>query len=254
MKERFMRGIMSIVVVVILAIAAYFGYQHYQLKQSEAQRQMFDVVMTEKMQTLYDVAQDWSKPVTMDVHDARLSGDYQILSEFILNYWLNNIETRNTYLRDLEAAKWNHVLDVNRLDADRKQKFVETEQMLQTVRRIMTQYQRQNLADKQDALAKVKALDIDHMLQQPLQEKLEKNLKLDQESALIVLELQILDKTEQMFALLKDNDWHKENGQIMFQKDAQVKQFNALYQDVLTLNKEIEQKKKQNAEEIEGEL
>ncbi|MDM1757917.1 MULTISPECIES: hypothetical protein [Acinetobacter] len=249
-----MRRIISIVTLIIVGIVSYFGYEHYQLKKSEAQRQMFDVVMTEKMQTLYEVAQDWSKPVTMDVHDARLSGDYKVLSEFVLNYWLQNIETRNTYLRDLEAAKWNHVLDVNRLDIDRKQKFVETEQMLQAVRRIMTQYQRQNLADKQDALAKVKTLHIDPALQQPLQEKLEKNLKLDQESALIVLELQILDKTEQMFVLLKNNEWHKENGQIMLQKDAQVKQFNALYQDVLKLNKEIEQKKKQNAAEIEGEI
>ncbi|WP_111861360.1 hypothetical protein [Acinetobacter sp. CFCC 10889] len=249
-----MRRIISLVVVIVLAIAAYFAYEHYQLKKNEAQRQMFDVVMTEKMQTLYEVAQDWSKPVTMDIHDARLSGDYRVLSEFVLNYWLKNIETRNTYLRDLEAAKWNHFLDVNRLDADRKQKFVETEQMLQAVRRIMTQYQRQNLADKQDALAKVKTLGIDHALQQPLEEKLEKNLKLDQESALILLELQILDKAEQMFALLKNNEWHKENGQIMFQKDAQVKQFNALYQDVLKLNKDIEQKKKQNAEEIEEEI
>ena len=103
-------------------------------------------------------------------------------------------------------------------------------------------------------MAKVKELKIEQNLKQSMQEKLEKNLKLDQESALILLELKILDKAEQMFVLLKENDWHKENGQIMFQKDAQVKQFNALYQDVLKLNKEIEQKKKQNAEEIEEEL
>lgn len=249
-----MRRVILLVIVILFGIAAYFFYEQTQLKKHEAQRQMFDVVMTEKMQQLYDKAQDWSKPVSMDVHDPRLSGDYKILSEFILNYWLKNIETRNTYLRDLEAAKWNHFLDVNRLDKDRKQKFVETEQMLEVVRRITTQYQKQNQLDKQEALAKVKTLDIDNDLQQSMQEKLEQNLKVDQESALILLELQILDKAEQMFALLKENDWHKENGKIMFQKDAEVKQFNALYQDVLKLNKEIEQKKKQNAAEIEGEL
>ena len=126
--------------------------------------------------------------------------------------------------------------------------------MLQAVRRITTQYQKQNLVDKQEALAKVKELKIEQTLKPSMPEKLEKNLKLDQESALILLELKILDKAEQMFVLWKENDWHKENGQIMFQKDTQVKQFNALYQDVLKLNKEIEQKKKQNAEEIEEEL
>lgn len=249
-----MRRVILLVIVILFGIAAYFFYEQTQLKKHEAQRQMFDVVMTEKMQQLYDKAQDWSKPVSMDVHDPRLSGDYKILSEFVLNYWLKNIETRNTYLRDLEAAKWNHFLDVNRLDKDGKQKFVETEQMLEVVRRITKQYQKQNQLDKQEALAKVKTLDIDNDLQQSMQEKLEQNLKVDQESALILLELQILDKAEQMFALLKENDWHKENGKIMFRKDAEVKQFNALYQDVLKLNKEIEQKKKQNAAEIEGEL
>lgn len=249
-----MRRIISVVIVIILSIAAYLFYEHTALKQQEAQRQMFDVVMSEKMRQLYENAQDWSKPISLNIHDERLKGDYKILSEFVLNYWLKNVETRNTYLRDLEAAKWNHFLDVNRLDRDRKKNFVETEQMLQAVRRITTQYQKQNLVDKQEVLAKVKTLEIASELKQSIQEKLQKNLKLDQESALILLELKILDKAEQMFTLLKDNDWHKENGQIMFQKDAQVKQFNALYQDVLKLNKEIEQKKKQNAAEIEGEL
>lgn len=249
-----MRRIVSVVIVIILGIASYLLYEHTTLKQQEAQRQMFDIVMSEKMRHLYENAQDWSKPVSLDVHDERLKGDYKILSEFVLNYWLQNIETRNTYLRDLEAAKWNYFLNINRLDADRKKNFVETEQMLQAVRRITTQYQKQNLVDKQEALAKVKELKIEQNLKQSMQEKLEKNLKLDQESALILLELKILDKAEQMFVLLKENDWHKENGQIMFQKDTQVKQFNALYQDVLKLNKEIEQKKKQNAEEIEEEL
>lgn len=249
-----MRRIISVVIVMILSIAAYLFYEHTALKQQEVQRQMFDVVMSEKMRQLYENAQDWSKPISLNIHDERLKGDYKILSEFVLNYWLKNVETRNTYLRDLEAAKWNHFLDVNRLDRDRKKNFVETEQMLQAVRRITTQYQKQNLVDKQEALAKVKTLEIASELKQSIQEKLQKNLKLDQESALILLELKILDKAEQMFTLLKDNDWHKENGQIMFQKDAQVKQFNALYQDVLKLNKEIEQKKKQNAAEIEGEL
>ena len=40
----------------------------------------------------------------------------------------------------------------------------------------------------------------------------------------------------------------------MFKEDAQVKQFNQLFQDVLKLNSQINQKKEQNAEVLEEAL
>ena len=85
----------------------FFTYQHIKQQQAKDSSQMFDVVMTEKMNQLYDQAQDWSKPVQLDIHDKRLAGHYKQISEFLLSYWIQNINARNAYLRELKAAKWD---------------------------------------------------------------------------------------------------------------------------------------------------
>lgn len=35
------------------------------------------------MNQLYDQAQDWTKPVQLDIHDKRLAGHYKQVSEFL---------------------------------------------------------------------------------------------------------------------------------------------------------------------------
>lgn len=249
-----MRRIWIVVGIIIIAIAAWFYVEHESAQRNAANRQMFDVVMSEKMEQLYNQAQDWSKPIQLNVHDDRLKGDYKILSEFLLNYWMSNVETRNQYLRELKAVKWDQFLDVNRLDADRKHGYTETENMLKVAHQVTQQYQQQNFNNKKAAIAEAKALPIDREIRNPLQAKLEQNLKVDQENSLIVLELEILTKADAMFEMLKKYPWQKQGDKILFAQDAQVKQFNALYQDILRLNLEIEQKKKQNTQAVQQKL
>ena len=241
-----MRRIWIVVGIVLIAIAAWFYVEHESAQRTTANRQMFDVVMSEKMDELYHQAQDWSKPVQLNVRDARLTGDYKVLSEFLLNYWMRNVETRNQYLRQLKAVKWDQFLDVNRLDADRKHGYTETENMLKVVHQVTEQYQKQNFENKKAALAQAKSLPIDRDIRNPLQAKLEQNLKVDQDNSLVLLELEILTKADAMFEMLKKYPWQQQGDKILFAQDVQVKQFNALYQDILRLNLEIEQKKKQN--------
>ena len=42
-----------------------------------------------------------------DMHDDRLSGDYKLMSEFLLNYWMQNVETpwKSLFKRQLKATK-----------------------------------------------------------------------------------------------------------------------------------------------------
>lgn len=243
-----MRRIVIILGLILVAIAGFLFFQQNAVKSDEENRKTFDIVMSEKMQKLYGQAQDWSKPIHMDVEDKRLTGDYKILSEFVLNSWIINIETRNHYLRDLKAVKWDQFLDVDRLDNDRKNKFKETENMLAVAHTVTEQYQQENAQNKLNALKQAKILNISQELRNPLQAKLEKNLKVDKENSLILLELQILNKADAMFDMLKKYEWQKQESKILFRRDAQVKQFNILYQDILKLNAEIEKKKAQNAE------
>lgn len=248
------RVLIAIASLVVITSIIFFTYQHIKQQQAKDSSQMFDVVMTEKMNQLYDQAQDWSKPIQLDIHDKRLAGHYKQISEFLLSYWIQNINARNEYLRELKAAKWDTFLNVDRLDIDKKQKYVETEKMLADVRTASDKYQTQYEKIHKTFLAKVQELSVDAEMRQLLEMKLGSQQKADQDHAIFMIELQILDKAEEMFKLLKNYPWQKKDQMILFHENAQVKKFNQLYQDVLKLNAKVEKIKKRNVAALEGEL
>ncbi|MBP2604860.1 hypothetical protein [Acinetobacter calcoaceticus] len=248
------RVLIAIASLVVITSIIFFTYQHIKQQQAKDSSQMFDVVMTEKMNQLYDQAQDWSKPIQLDIHDKRLAGHYKQISEFLLSYWIQNINARNEYLRELKAAKWDTFLNVDRLDIDKKQKYVETEKMLADVRTASDKYQTQYEKIHKTFLAKVQELSVNAEMRQLLEMKLGSQQKADQDHAIFMIELQILDKAEEMFKLLKNYPWQKKDQMILFHKNAQVKKFNQLYQDVLKLNAKIEKIKKRNVAALEGDL
>lgn len=248
------RVLIAIASLVVITSIIFFTYQHIKQQQAKDSSQMFDVVMTEKMNQLYDQAQDWSKPIQLDIHDKRLAGHYKQISEFLLSYWIQNINARNEYLRELKAAKWDTFLNVDRLDIDKKQKYVETEKMLADVRTASDKYQTQYEKIHKTFLAKVQELSVDAEMRQLLEMKLGSQQKADQDHAIFMIELQILDKAEEMFKLLKNYPWQKKDQMIFFHENAQVKKFNQLYQDVLKLNAKVEKIKKRNVAALEGDL
>jgi hypothetical protein len=248
------RVLIAIASLVVITSIIFFTYQHIKQQQAKDSSQMFDVVMTEKMNQLYDQAQDWSKPIQLDIHDKRLAGHYKQISEFLLSYWIQNINARNEYLRELKAAKWDTFLNVDRLDLDKKQKYVETEKMLADVRTASDKYQTQYEKIHKTFLAKVQELSVDAEMRQLLEMKLGSQQKADQDHAIFMIELKILDKAEEMFKLLKNYPWQKKDQMILFHENAQVKKFNQLYQDVLKLNAKVEKIKKRNVAALEGDL
>lgn len=248
------RVLIAIASLVVITSIIFFTYQHIKQQQAKDSSQMFDVVMTEKMNQLYDQAQDWSKPIQLDIHDKRLAGHYKQISEFLLSYWIQNINARNEYLRELKAAKWDTFLNVDRLDLDKKQKYVETEKMLADVRMASDKYQTQYEKIHKTFLAKVQELSVDAEMRQLLEMKLGSQQKADQDHAIFMIELKILDKAEEMFKLLKNYPWQKKDQMILFHENAQVKKFNQLYQDVLKLNSKVEKIKKRNVAALEGDL
>lgn len=248
------RVLIAIASLVVITSIIFFTYQHIKQQQAKDSSQMFDVVMTEKMNQLYDQAQDWSKPIQLDIHDKRLAGHYKQISEFLLSYWIQNINARNEYLRELKAAKWDTFLNVDRLDIDKKQKYVETEKMLADVRTASDKYQSQYEKIHKTFLAKVQELSVDAEMRQLLEMKLGSQQKADQDHAIFMIELQILDKAEEMFKLLKNYPWQKKDQMILFHENTQVKKFNQLYQDVLKLNAKVEKIKKRNVAALEGDL
>ncbi len=249
-----MRRFLIFVIVVVLCIGSFFFYQHTLKQRAIDNQQMFEVVMSEKMRELYDQAQDWSTPVQLDIHDDRLAGDYKLMSEFLLNYWMQNVEARNRYLRELKAANWDTFLDVERLDQDRKQNYKDTEQMFVQVRKASTEYELTRQQIQASAMQQAKTLAIQNEMRSSLQVKLENNLKADKAHDIFPIEQQIIEKAQAMFDMLKQYQWQRKDKMILFRETAQVKKFNTLYQDVLKLNAKMEKIKQNNAEVLEDEL
>ena len=249
-----MRRFLFLLGLVVICIGSFLLYQHQLQQRAADSKQMFEVVMAEKMRELYDQAQDWSKPIQLNVHDDRLSGDYKLMSEFLLSYWMQNVEARNAYLRQLKAANWDTFLDVERLDQDRQKGYRETEKMLHDVRKISTEYGINRQKIQADSLEQAKNLAIHHEMRKSLQEKLQNNLKTDKEHDIFPIEQQVIEKAQAMFDMLKTYPWQREDNKILFKETAQVKKFDALYQDVLSLNQKMDKIKQNNVEVLDQEL
>lgn len=246
----------SIMIVSLIVIAGlvFFSYQNFQQRKARDSSQMFDMVMSEKMNQLYDQAQDWSTPVQLNIHDKRLAGNYKKISEFLLNYWIENINARNAYLRALKAAKWDTFLNVDRLELDKTQNYAETETMLAAVSEASEQYQVQYEKIHQAFLTEAQNLSVEPEMRVLLERKLGSNEKVGQDHVIFLIELKILDKAKQMFGLLKQYPWEKKDGMILFHENVQVRKFNSLYQDVLKLNAKIEKIKQKNIAALDDEL
>lgn len=245
-----MRRILILIFILVLSLCGYFFY-HEKNQMKEVNREMFDKVMSEKMETLYAQARNWKQPLKMTVPDDRLEGDYKIMSEFILRYWMDNIEARNSYLRQLDQAQWDEFLNAERLEKDRKASYQQTHQMFNTVRKATTEYEKKHTQIFNQALTDVEALKVDSKMRDAMKEKLLHSHENNDETALLQIELQIIGKAEEMFALLRKNKWLRQGKTFLFAKDAQVRQFNILYAEILEFQAQIDELKRHNAKVFE---
>ena len=246
-----MRLILVSVLVVIISLAAYCAHAENE-RDDQVQREKFDVVMSEKIEQLYIQAKNWKEPLTLKVEDERLEGDYKVLSEFVLKYWMDNIESRNQYLRELDQAKWDEFLNVQRLEQDKKSKYQNTEQMFIQVKKIQEDYQKRYDLIYAEAIDDLNQLDLQANLRSSMQEKLEHSREKNNEQALFALEIQIMHKAEEMFEFLKKHEWQRRNTMFLFKDDETVNRFNQLYRELNNLQGEIDKLKSQNAQVIQS--
>lgn len=246
-----MRRILILITLLIVSLCGYFLY-HDHLDSKKTDQKVFDKVMTEKMEILYVQAKNWKKPITLNVEDERLEGDYKIMSEFILTYWVNNIEARNSYLRQLDGAEWDQFLNIERLDQDRQQAYQQTKSMLIAVRKATSEFQQKNKAITEKAIADVENLEVSKKLKQAMSDKLKLTRDSSNELALLHIELEVLKRAEEMFEMLKSKKWIKQDNLILFEQDEDVRKFNVLYAEVNEFQSQIEELKRQNASVFES--
>jgi hypothetical protein len=126
--------------------------------------------------------------------------------------------------------------------------------MLQQAHLLANRYQQQTAQREENALARAKQLSIKSHLRHQLIDSLRESRDSDQTHALFALELQILNKADALFQILKNNKWQKKNKTFMFYQDQPIKQFNDLYKQILQLNAEMEKIKMQNRQAVEQRL
>ena len=245
-----MRRILIVLLILILSLCGYFLY-HEKNQKKEINKEMFDQVMSEKMEKLYVQARNWQKPLSLPVEDNRLEGDYKIMSEFILKYWMDNIEARNSYLRQLEKAKWNEFLDAERLDQDRAQAYQQSNKMLGEVLSATVDNKKKQASIYANAIVQVDELKVNNTLRQSMKEKLVLSHANNDETALLQIERQIIEKAEQMMNMLKTHKWVRQGKTFLFTNDEQVRDFNILYAEILEFQAQIDELKKQNASVFE---
>ena len=246
-----------VVLVIAAATFSIFGYMIYQYKvqQNElAQLEVYQSVIQDKGQLIFESAQKWQKPISVDLDTLNLEGDYKIMADFVLNFMVQSAEARNTYLRELKALNWDKFLDVNRLDKDKKNKYEETEIMFIAVKEVMTRYQESMVHRDELALNEAKHLKVNQRFRRYLTESFKEVVKQNNGQELFELEQQSFAKAQALFAILKESKWQAKNNMFMFQGDDHVKQFNKIYKEMLELDKQMKKVSQKNQKAIEASL
>lgn len=246
-----------VVLVIVAATFSIFGYMIYQYKvqQNElAQLEVYQSVIQDEGQLIFEAAQKWQKPISVDLNTSNLDDDYKIMADFVLNFMVQSAEARNTYLRELKALNWDKFLDVNRLDKDKKNKYEETEIMFIAVKEVMTRYQESMVHRDELALNEAKHLKVNQRFRRYLTESFKEVVKQNNGQELFELEQQSFVKAQTLFAILKESKWQAKNNMFMFQGDDHVKQFNKIYKEMLELDKQMKKVSQKNQKAIEASL
>ena len=246
-----------VVLVIAAATLSIFGYMIYQYKvqQNElAQLEVYKSVIQDEGQLIFEAAQKWQKPISVDLNTSKKKKDYKIIADFVLNFMVQSAEARNTYLRELKALNWDKFLDVNRLDKDKKNKYEETEIMFIAVKEVMTRYQESMVHRDELALNEAKHLKVNQRFRRYLTESFKEVVKQNNGQELFELEQQSFAKAQALFAILKESKWQAKNNMFMFQGDDHVKQFNKIYKEMLELDKQMKKVSQKNQKAIEASL
>ncbi|MCK7609840.1 hypothetical protein M0D70_10665 [Acinetobacter portensis] len=246
-----------VVLVIAAATFSIFGYMIYQYKvqQNElAQLEVYQSVIQDEGQLIFEAAQKWQKPISVDLNTSNLDDDYKIMADFVLNFMVQSAEARNTYLRELKALNWDKFLDVNRLDKDKKNKYEETEIMFIAVKEVMTRYQESMVHRDELALNEAKHLKVNQRFRRYLTESFKEVVKQNNGQELFELEQQSFAKAQALFAILKESKWQAKSNMFMFQGDDHVKQFNQIYKEMLELDKQMKKVSQKNQKAIEASL
>jgi hypothetical protein len=126
--------------------------------------------------------------------------------------------------------------------------------MLKNVHAVVESYAQQVEQRQKQAIDQAKDLPISSRFRHQLTDSMQASDKSQEAMRLFKLEQQNLAKADQIFLMLKNNQWEKKNNTFMFYEDIPLQQFNALYKEILALNSQMQRVEKQTQKEVEQKL
>lgn len=249
-----MRRIVGIIAVVTVSVLAYFIYQYKVQQQELVELKDYQQTIQNKGAEIYIAAQDWQKPIQLDLSTLELQDDYKIMATFMLNFIAETAEIRNSYVRELKQAKWDKFLDVKRLENDKKHHYAETEHMFLNVKNSMNNYQKTLQQHDRMAEEGVKKLPVKPRFRRYLAESFQQISEQNDKQELFQLEQQSYNKASQLFGLLKTQKWVTKNNMFYFEDEAVIKQFNQTYQEMLDLDQKMRNIEHKNQQAIEQKI
>ena len=113
--------------------------------------------------------------------------------------------------------------------------------MLAQVRAMVELYQEHLEQHEAMALEQIENLEINHNLRRHLAESLLESRHNDQDTHCLNWKRKIWARRMCCFAILKNNQWELKNNTFMFYEDAPLKEFNKVYQEIVQLNRQMQE-------------
>lgn len=181
---------------------------------------------------------------------AKASGKWGEIEICVKKMTNEMIEVRNGYLSDLDAIKWDSILDANRLASDRK--FVQTHKMLKQAKDAVKTRKLQAIDVMMRATDEVRKIETDDKDKRDFI----KGFTSGTDKSLLVinkvwnLELKTIEEFEAIIKLLEDNrdGWEPSEGQVAFYDDADLNAYNAHMAKIEEYTKLQEEIQKERAE------
>lgn len=177
------------------------------------------------------------------------AGAWGDIDSFIKKLTNDVIEIRNGYLSDLDAIKWNTILEPNRLLKDKN--MSESYSMIKAAAESVKKRRQQTLDVMSKSVAKAEKMDASHKDIRDFVAGYKSNYSktCQQSSKMWGLEGQTIEEFKGIIDLLAQSPrrWMIEDGQVVFDNDEDVEAFNTHMQRIEDITKEQQQMQKQSA-------
>ena len=178
----------------------------------------------------------------------KASGNYGELERFTKEIMGQMISQRNDYLLELETIGWGHILDANRIKADKT--FAESRDIIRKAKETVNKYHEKNSALFNNVGGKIRSLNISEPAKSAMLSGFEKGMNKSRNNveASWSLEGKAINEFENIINLLSDRKdaWIVDGKRILFYDDNDVDRYNSYMASIRNIMSQQEEIRRQS--------